>query len=130
MDRWGTSRTLGAAFIIHLLALALLPVFTFSTPLAIVLIAIMFISLFASGPAVQSYIIQQAPKSANFILSLNTSVIHLGIAGGAGAGGYLVNESATLQHHPWLAAAFITLGLTAAQVSFALSRKKVGSTLR
>ncbi|MCS7463167.1 MFS transporter [Paenibacillus doosanensis] len=129
VDRWGTSRTLGTWLVIHLLALALLPVFTFSTPLAVGLIAIMFVALFASGPAIQSYMIQQAPKSANFVLSLNTSVIHLGIAGGAGAGGYLLNGTASLQHHPWLAAALIALGLAAAQISFALSRKKMNSPI-
>lgn len=129
MDRWGSARTLGASLFIHLLCLVLLPYFTFSTPLAVGLVAVLFIALFASGPAVQSYMIQQAPKSANFVLSLNTSVIHLGIAGGAGAGGYLVSESATMQHHPWLAAALLTLGLAAALVSFSLSRRKVDSVV-
>ena len=123
VDHWGASRTLGTSLVIHLAALALLPVFTFSTPFVVGLIAIMFAVLFAAGPAVQSYIIQQAPESANFVLSLNTSVIHLGIAAGAGAGGYLVGETGTLQQHPWLAAAIITLGFVAAQISFALSRK-------
>ncbi|WP_245600199.1 MFS transporter [Paenibacillus harenae] len=127
VDRWGTLRTLGTSLVIHLMALALLPVFTFSVPLAVALIAIMFMALFASGPAVQSYMIQQAPKSANFVLSLNTSVIHLGIAGGAGAGGYLVNETATLRQQPWLAAALIAISLAAALVSFALSRRNTGS---
>jgi len=125
VDRWGASRTLGTSLVLHLLALALLPIFTFSTTLAVGLIAIMFIALFASGPAVQSYMIQQAPKSANFVLSLNTSVIHLGIAGGAGAGGYLVSGTAALQYHPWLAAALIAIGLAAAQLSFVLSRRKM-----
>ncbi|QAY66549.1 MFS transporter [Paenibacillus protaetiae] len=128
VDRWGASRALGVFISIHLLALALLPFLSFSTPLAVGLIVIMFIALFASGPAVQSYMIQQAPKSANFVLSLNTSVIHLGIAGGAGAGGYLVSGTATLQYHPWLAAGLVALGLIAAQISFALGRKNVRNT--
>ncbi|GIP38214.1 purine efflux pump PbuE [Paenibacillus sp. J31TS4] len=124
VDRWGSSRTLGTCLVIHLLTLALLPLLSFSTLLSVGMIAIMFSALFASGPAIQSFMIQQAPKSANFVLSLNTSVIHLGIAGGAGAGGYLVIGTGTLQHHPWLAASLLTLGLTAAQLSFALSRRK------
>ena len=38
---------------------------------------IMVLSMFAAGPAVQSYFIQQAPGSSNLILSLNTSIVHL-----------------------------------------------------
>ncbi|QJC51486.1 MFS transporter [Paenibacillus albicereus] len=123
VDRWGAARTLGTSLLLHLLALALLPILAFSTPIAVALIAILFFALFASGPAVQSYMIQQAPKSANFVLSLNTSVIHLGIAGGAGAGGWLIDRTDAVEFHPWLAASLIGLGFAAALASFALSRR-------
>ncbi|PLT45256.1 Chloramphenicol resistance protein [Paenibacillus pasadenensis] len=123
VDRWGAARTLGAFLVLHALGMALLPFFAFSTPVAVGLIAIVFIALFASGPAVQSYMIQQAPKSANLVLSLNTSVIHLGIAGGAGAGGWLINRTAEVEFHPWLAASLIALGFAAALASFALGRR-------
>lgn len=126
VDRWGTARTLGICLVIHFLVLGFLPVLTFSTPFVVGMIGIMFMALFASGPAVQSYMIQQAPESSNFVLSLNTSVIHIGIAGGAGAGGLLVNETGTVLHHPWLASVLIALGFAAALASFALSRRGRG----
>ncbi|UUZ95915.1 hypothetical protein LJK87_16965 [Paenibacillus sp. P25] len=43
------------------------------------LIALMVFSMFMTGPAIQTYFIQQAPESSNLVLSLNTSIVHLGL---------------------------------------------------
>jgi DHA1 family putative efflux transporter-like MFS transporter len=95
-----------------------------STVIGLSLITIMVVSMFAAGPAVQTYFIQQAPQSSNLILSLNTSVIHLGLAAGAGAGGVMVNAASTVRYNPWLAGAVVALGLAAALVSFSVGRKR------
>lgn len=84
---------------------------------------IMVLSMFAAGPAVQSYFIQKAPDSSNLILSLNTSIVHLGLAAGAGSGGFMVNTISTLQYHPWLGGFVLALGLAAGLVSFSAGRK-------
>lgn len=64
-------------------------------------------SMFVVGPAIQTYFIQQAPQSANLVLSINTSIIHLGLAAGAGAGGAMIDAAATPSTIlGWLASSF------------------------
>lgn len=69
--------------------------FAIGTPIVITLtsrVIILWIgSVFVTGPAIQTYFVQKAPESSNLIISLNTSIIHLGVAIGAGAGGVLTN---------------------------------------
>lgn len=123
VDRWGTVPVLTAAIATQAASFAVMPLLANGSWVTLVLIALMFLAMFASGPAVQSYIIGRSPGSSNLVLSINTSVIHLGLAGGAGVGGLLVDETASLQHHPWLAGLLVSLGLFSALASFALSRK-------
>ncbi|MFF2888726.1 MFS transporter [Paenibacillus sp. NPDC057967] len=124
VDRWGTKAVLRLVLVANAAALALLPLAVYHPVPAFMLIGIFIITLFASGPAIQSHMIQLAPGSANLVLSLNTSIVHLGLAGGASAGGLLASEAATFRYHPWLASLLTLLGLTAALISFAYSRKK------
>lgn len=123
VDRFGASKVIIASMMIHIGVFAILPLLH-SPLIGLPFIGMMVISMFAAGPAVQSYFIQQAPGSPNLILSLNTSIIHLGLAAGAGAGGFMVNASSTLQYHPWLGALVLALGLAAGLVSFSAGRRK------
>jgi DHA1 family putative efflux transporter-like MFS transporter len=81
--------------------------------------------MFATGPAIQTYFIQQAPQSANLVLSLNTSIVHLGLAAGAGTGGAMANAASTVLYHPWMASFVVAIGLSAAVVSFSLGKRRV-----
>lgn len=123
VDRWGASRVIAVNIIIHIAVVALLPLFTQSVIAGLLLLSVMVLSMFATGPAIQSYFIQRAPGSANLVLSLNTSIIHLGLAAGAGAGGFMANNASTLFYHPWLASFILILGLAAAFVSFTTGRR-------
>ncbi|RJX38107.1 MFS transporter [Paenibacillus pinisoli] len=129
VDRWGTQAVLRLVLAANAAALALLPLAGHRPVPAFLLIGIFIITLFASGPAIQSHMIRLAPGSANLVLSLNTSIVHLGLAGGASAGGLLASESATFRYHPWLASSFILLGLASALLSFSYSRKKAAQKL-
>ncbi|WP_321575609.1 MFS transporter [Paenibacillus guangzhouensis] len=124
VDRWGASRVITASVALHVVALALLPLFSGMKFMGLFLIVIIVFAMFLAGPAIQTYFIQQAPHSSNLVLSLNTSIIHFGLAAGAGAGGALVSSTSTVLYNPWLASIVVSLGLAAAIVSFYVRGKR------
>jgi len=93
------------------------------------LILVWMFNVFMNTPAVQAYFIQLAPQSSNLILSLNTSVSHLGLAIGAATGGILINFNSTVQYHPWAASAFYAISLMLAFVTSALSKRKFAKSV-
>ncbi|EFU39242.1 major facilitator superfamily MFS_1 [Paenibacillus vortex V453] len=125
IDRFGPSRVITLSTLIHIGVFALLPLLSGKSLIGLMLISIMVLSMFAAGPAVQSYFIQRAPGSSNLILSLNTSVVHFGLAAGAGAGGFMLNTTSTLQYHPWLGGVVLALGLAAGLISFAAGKREL-----
>jgi DHA1 family putative efflux transporter-like MFS transporter len=102
-------------------SLALLPLFSSSPAIGCLLIAVIVLAMFTTAPAIQTFFIQQAPQSANLVLSLQTSIIHLGLAAGAEAGGVMVNAASTVLYNPWLASLIVGLGLVAALACVSLS---------
>ncbi|WP_240419325.1 MFS transporter [Paenibacillus periandrae] len=118
VDRWGAARMVTMSVVIHVAVLALLPLFSNSLIIGLVLLTVMVVSMFMSGPAIQTYFIQQAPQSSGLVLSINTSIVHLGLAAGAGAGGVLISTTSTILYNPWIASFIVTLGLAAVLVSF------------
>ncbi|WP_025851874.1 MFS transporter [Paenibacillus ehimensis] len=123
VDRWGAARIIAFSIAVHIAALAVLPFVSEVPGIGLALLAIIVLSMFANGPAIQSYFIQQAPESSNLVLSLNTSIVHLGLAAGAGTGGFMVNATSTLLFNPWVAGVILVLGLAAALVSFSRGKK-------
>ncbi|WP_199614590.1 MFS transporter [Paenibacillus alkalitolerans] len=124
VDKWGTSRMIIISFTVPVASLALLPVVTASLLAGIGLLTVWICSTFVSAPALQTYFIQQAPQSSSLVLSLNTSVIHLGLAAGAGLGGAVINSTSTVLYNPWAASIAIALGLVAAAASFSFRKSK------
>jgi DHA1 family putative efflux transporter-like MFS transporter len=124
-DRWGASRIITFGIIVQAAVLALLPVYAGSLPIGLGLIALNVFCMFATGPAIQTYFIQQAPHSSNLVLSLNTSIVHLGLAAGAGTGGAMANATSTVLYHPWMASFVVAIGLSAAMVSFSLGKRRL-----
>jgi len=125
-DRWGTNRTMFAGIATLGASLAILPPLGEAAWPSISVLLIWMFSMAAAIPAIQTYFIQRAPENANLVLGLNTSVLHLGVAAGAGLGGLAAAEAGTVQYHPWLAcaAALISMGMAAASVK--AGRKKAG----
>ena len=127
VDRWGDERTIAITTLLSAAALAVLPAVD-SAPIAgLALLAVWMFSLFATAPALQAYFIRQAPGSADFVLGFNTSVIHLGTAAGAAAGGTLEHAASTVSHHPLFSCVAYAFALAAALLSFALRRRKARS---
>lgn len=127
IDRWGAARIIAFSTIVHVVVLALLPLFAGSTLIGLLLISIMMVSLFMAGPATQTYFIQQEPQSSSLVLSLNTSIIHLGLATGAGAGGAMISANSTVLYNPWMASFIIVLALLSAFISFSMGKKRLSN---
>ncbi|MDQ0062816.1 MFS transporter [Paenibacillus harenae] len=123
-DKWGAGQMIVGSLVLTALALAFVPVFTMAPIVVLVLLALWMSSVFMTAPALNMYFIQQSPRSSNFVLSINLSIIHLGISLGAGAGGAAVNAIDTVLYHPWFASGAALLGLAAAALSLSLRRKR------
>lgn len=127
-DRFGTKRILIVTLTVHAAALILLPLFTGTLAVEVVLVGLIMFSMFMGGPALQTHFIKQAPESSSLVLSLNTSMIHLGLAAGAGSGGMLIERTSTVLYNPWLAGIVVALGLGTVIFSFALGKRRAPQT--
>ncbi|WP_342772418.1 MFS transporter [Brevibacillus fluminis] len=123
VDKWGASRLIFAGLAVHAASVSLLPAFTASVAIDLALIAVMVFAMFATAPAIQTFYIQLAPQSANLLLGINTSVVHVGLAVGAGMGGLLANETSTVLYNPWLAGMLVALGFAAAVGTVSIRKK-------
>ncbi|TVX88132.1 MFS transporter [Paenibacillus agilis] len=120
-DRLGTRKAL--LFIVPSFALSM-----FVLPLAAQVSFYIFMAVvmvwsalsWAISPAQQTYLMQSAPETADIQLSLNTSIMHLGIACGSFIGGIAIKE-ASVAINPWIGGAIAMLGLASAL--FSLSRR-------
>ena len=125
-DRWGTARTIVFSLLVHAAALLALPFVSASVAGAFAALAIWFGAAWTTTPAQQYYLVSISPDAADFVLSLNNSVLQLGIAVGAAAGG-LIAELLSVRELGWAGAAFEVLALLAAAFSFSRSVRSARS---
>ncbi|SFB59034.1 MFS transporter, DHA1 family, purine base/nucleoside efflux pump [Cohnella sp. OV330] len=125
-DKRGPSAVIVRSLAAMTLALALMPLATYAFSSAagglasgIAVSAAWMLAYSVAIPAIQTYFVRIAPDSANIVLGLNTSLLHLGVAIGSLTGGLLADASSTVRYHPWAALAFGLLSLSAGLVSFA-----------
>ena len=116
-DRWGTARTITFSLLTHAAALVVLPFASVSIIGALAVLAVWFGSAWTTTPAQQYYLVSISPGAADFVLSLNNSILQLGIAIGAAAGG-LIAELSSVRQLGWAGAAAELLALLAAAYSF------------
>ncbi|OMI24531.1 MFS transporter [Bacillus haynesii] len=124
VDKWGTTKIISFSLLISSISLAFLPLLSTLMVIGLLLLSIWMFSIFVTGTAIQTYFIQEAPRSTNLVLSLNTSFVHLGTAVGAAAGGLIVRNTFTVLYNPWVASGTIILSLVIAFVSFSLRGKR------
>lgn len=126
-DKWGVNKTIllivtcfsGAMFMMLLASQASIYVF----------MAAMMIwggLSWALSPAQQSYLIKHAPDTVEIQLSLNNSVMHLGIATGSFIGGIVIEKS-SVANNPWVGGMIALLALGCA--AFSISRKPVDANV-
>ncbi|WP_079913763.1 MFS transporter [Paenibacillus sp. 32352] len=122
-DKWGVPRTLIGGMLVHAAALVLISVAGQSQALTLPLLVLWSFAAWSSGPTQQYNLIQQAPEASGIMLSLNSSVLQLAMAAGAGIGGVVV-EQASLTSISWIGAAGVTVAAATAAASLGLSRSE------
>lgn len=122
-DKWGIARTLIVSLLIHAFALFFLPLAAVTFGGAMFILALWMLGAWTTAPAQQFYLVTMAPKSAEIILSLNSSAFHLGVALGAGLGGVVV-ERLTLSSIGWVGGLIVILATVFTVISILMGKKK------
>jgi DHA1 family putative efflux transporter-like MFS transporter len=122
-DKWGVPRTLIGGMLLHAVALVLLSLAAHSPAVVFPLLMLWAFSAWSSGPTQQYHLMTLAPEASGIMLSLNSSVLQLAMATGAGIGGIVV-EQASLTSISWIGAAGVALAAATATASFGLSRSR------
>ncbi|WP_372633194.1 MFS transporter [Cohnella sp.] len=116
------SMVIGIPLVSLAATLALLPALGGAAIPALAVLLLWMFSMALVIPAIQTYFIQQAPDRSNLVIGLNTSILHLGVAAGAGIGGLAAEAAASVQYHPWMASVAAVLSLIMAVVSVSRSQ--------
>jgi DHA1 family putative efflux transporter-like MFS transporter len=128
-DKWGVPRTLIGGMMLHAAALISLSLAAHSPAVVFALLMVWSFSAWSSGPTQQYYLISLAPQASGIMLSLNTSVLQLAMAAGAGIGGVVV-ERASLTAISWIGAAGVAVAAGVAAASLGLNRSRSRSRLK
>lgn len=122
-DKYGVPRTLLTLLAVHAASLLLSPLLAQSAAGSFAMVVVWGISAWATVPTSIFYLISLVPESAEMAISLNTSVLHIGIALGGAAGGMVVSHWSVNQVG-WIGGFAVTVGLLAAACSLAFGRSK------
>ncbi|PYI50563.1 MFS transporter [Paenibacillus flagellatus] len=125
-DRWGVPRTLIGGMLLHAASLILLSLAAHSSVAVFALLMLWSFSAWSSGPTQQYYLISLAPEASGIMLSLNTSVLQLAMAAGAGIGGVVV-EQVSLTSISWIGAAGVAVAAGMAAASLGMNRSRLRS---
>ncbi|MGG4046220.1 MFS transporter [Paenibacillus favisporus] len=122
VDKWGIPRTMVGSLLFHSGILFLLAAFAHHSMLVLPLLMLWSFFAWSMGPVQQVYLIGMAPQASGIILSLNTSIVQLGMAVGAVIGGVIV-DSISLTAAGWLGGIGVALGLIPAVYSLTMRRQ-------
>lgn len=122
-DKWGVPRTLIGGMLLHAVVLILLSLTAQSPVIVFPLLMLWAFSAWSSGPTQQYHLITLAPEASGIMLSLNSSVLQLAMAAGAGIGGIIVVQ-APLASISWVGAASVAVAAATAAASLGLFRSR------
>ncbi len=118
-DKWGIPRMMIGGLLFHAGILFLLTAFSHSTALVLIMLMLWAFFAWSTGPVQQVFLMGMAPKASGIILSLNTSVVQLGMAAGAVIGGLIV-KGMSLEAAGWLGGIGVAIGLIPAIVALSM----------
>ncbi|BBI33918.1 MFS transporter [Cohnella abietis] len=122
VDKWGIPRTMIGGLIFHSGILLLLTAFSHSSMFVLPLLMLWSFFAWSMGPVQQVYLISMAPQASGIILSLNSSIVQLGMAVGAVIGGVIV-EGISLTAVGWFAGIGVAIALIPAIFSLYMRRR-------
>jgi DHA1 family putative efflux transporter-like MFS transporter len=122
-DKWGIPRILIGGMLLHAVSLILLSAGAHSAAVVFPVLMLWAFSAWSSGPTQQYYLMTLSPEASGIMLSLNTSVLQLAMAAGAGIGGVVV-EQVSLLSITWIGAAGVAIAATTAAVSLGMTRSR------
>jgi DHA1 family putative efflux transporter-like MFS transporter len=122
-DKWGAPRTLVSGMLFHTIALVLLSLAGHSPYIVFPLLMLWAFTAWSSGPTQQFHLMSLAPEASGIMLSLNSSVLQLGMAAGAGLGGVVV-EQVSLTSISWIGATGVILAAATAATFFGISHSR------
>lgn len=125
-DKWGIPRTMIGGLLFHSGILLLLTAFSHSSMIVLPLLMLWSFFAWSTGPVQQVYLIGMAPQASGIILSLNNSIVQLGMAVGAVIGGIVV-ESISLASVGLLGGVGVAIGLIPAIISLSLRRRSAAA---
>ncbi|MGO4271433.1 MFS transporter [Paenibacillus sp. TAF58] len=120
-DRWGVKRTLTSGMLLHVITLILLTLAAHSPSIVFPLLILWSFAAWSSGPTQQYNLVTLAPESSGIMLSLNSSVMQLAMAAGAGVGGVVVGQI-SLASVTWIGAIGVGIAMIITILSFRQSR--------
>lgn len=120
-DRSGTSKTLYATMILQILALALVSVIPGSLIVTVPLLMLWSIGAWAFSTVQNFNLLSVAPTASGILLSLNMFFVQIGIAAGAGIGGFGADYS--MQSISWIGAASVAIALIITTISSRMKKK-------
>lgn len=109
-DRMGVKRTLILGMALHIASLLLLNTTAHSGVAVFIVLILWSFSAWSSGPTQQYNLVTMAPESSGIMLSLNSSVMQLAMAAGAGIGGIAVS-AVSLSSITWIGAAGVVIAM-------------------
>ncbi|NOU84456.1 MFS transporter [Paenibacillus sp. LMG 31460] len=116
-DRWGVKRTLTSGMLLHVITLILLTLAAHSPSVVLPLLILWSFAAWSSGPTQQYNLVTLAPESSGIMLSLNSSVMQLAMAAGAGVGGVVVGQI-SLASVTWIGAIGVGIAMVITILSF------------
>jgi len=116
-DRIGVKRTLFIGMALHIFSLVMLNLTAHASVIIFAILILWSFAAWSSGPTQQYNLVTMAPESSGIMLSLNSSVMQLAMAAGAGIGGIAVN-SVSLSSITWIGAAGVAIALIIMMLSY------------
>lgn len=115
-DKFGAGRTVISVIVLLAICLLIFPLVAHIPGMFWICLATWGVLSWGCQPPIQTHLVQLSPETADIQQSLNTAVLHLGIALGTLVGGAVIHH-ASVAHNAWVGAGVILISLVTVAIS-------------